>query len=196
MTEIPHVSPPPAAPQRSEPATFSNRADALVRWLAPFVSQVNAAVHFIAANVANAAEALAHKQGAEAAKTAALASQTAAAGSATNAAAAEQSARQVEATVLAAANAQGQVAISATKAEADAATWANGDVVEVQADETLGGHRTRYRFTGGALTLLLDMDASGENELALIIANQARITRQQFHLREAHFAAHGSYPGA
>ena len=41
-----------------------------------------------------------------------------------------------------------------------------------------------------------DVNILHDREFALIIANQARVMRQQFHLSEAFKATHGHYPGA
>ncbi|MGH1579082.1 hypothetical protein [Planktotalea sp.] len=67
-----------------------------------------------------------------------------------------------ETNVLSALDAQGPYTIVATKAEADALNLNNGDIVEVQADESRDGNRTRYRQEGGSLTLLIDLSATGE----------------------------------
>lgn len=45
------------------------------------------------------------------------------------------------------------------------------------------------QITGPAVNVVFD------REFALIIANQARITRQQFHFNEAFYAEHGYYAG-
>jgi len=130
-------------------------------------------------------EALVHRNAAEAAAGNALASENASAGSATESAAAEQVVLLAQAAVLAAVNAQGQVNIVATKALADAATWVEGDVVEVQIDETSDDHRIRYLYSGAALTLLLDMDAYLLEHAVLNLQTNAILAAEQFDQRIA-----------
>jgi len=59
---------------------------------------------------------------------------------------------------LAAANAIGPVTMYDTKADADLASPANDDIIDVLVDESRNGRRSRYRFDGSGLVFVLYLD--------------------------------------
>ena len=134
---------------------------------------------------ASASAASGSATGAASSVTAAAAEKTAASGFASAAQGNRDIAAGHAATALAAASAAGPFRPYATKAVANAALsgLANGDWIEVQADESQGGQRVRYEVVAGAFSLRLALPAitAAFNDLsalgaAVVLPSVSRIT--------------------
>lgn len=169
---FPTASPPPDAPLRSQPADFPQKAETWVAWLSPFTVELNAIVEWINNLTPDFGMFETWRNEVVAANTAAQTALTGAQEAEANAAAIQDSLQGL-------ADSPGGLSFEATKASADAATWAEGDVVEVQVDETMSNHRTRYKYTGGALVFMIDMDAFTFDDAVKDLEAQSLLSAEQ-----------------